>query len=176
MFIILIFALRYPLRGTRPDIITVLPLSSLTDFDRIIISAVIFSGSVFLLISLVPQGMIIFSDFFYMVGLACQCMWLVFSALKDFTTTFWLSFESFHRLKSLTTESLKITVKLPYFCTCCCVFYGNGLLDLLIFSLSHNYFFNLIWFFELRASLVLHNPRYYSPFQYHHYLIIIGID
>ena len=65
LFIFLTFALRYPLCGTRPDIITLLPLSSLTDYDRFIISAAIFPGSLSLLISLVPQLMIIFSGFFF---------------------------------------------------------------------------------------------------------------
>ena len=49
-----------------------------------------------------------------MVDLAYQCMWLLFAPLKDFTATFFLSFESSHSFKLLTTESHKMTVTLSY--------------------------------------------------------------
>ena len=125
MFTFLAFALRYPLRGTISDIISLFPLSSLPDFHRFITSVVIFSGSVSLLISLVRQWMMIFSGFFSMVGLGYQCMWLIAAPLNDFPTTFCLSFESSHPFKSLTIESIKITVTFSYFFISCCVFYGD---------------------------------------------------
>ena len=59
---------KIPLRGTRPDIITLLVLSSLTDPDRFIISAAI---------SLVPRWMLIFSGFLSMIGLVCHCIFSI---------------------------------------------------------------------------------------------------
>ena len=159
MFTFLAFALRYPLRGTISDIISLFPLSSLPDFHRFITSVVIFSGSVSLLISLVRQWMMIFSGFFSMVGLGYQCMWLIAAPLKDFPTTFCLSFESSHPFKSLTIESIKITVTFSYFFISCCVFLWWWFLDLLIFSLCYNYFFYLNWFcLSRQLSSILHNP------------------
>ena len=121
--------------------------------------------------------MIIFYGFFSVVGLECQCMWLVYAFPKDFNTTYCLSFESSHPFKSLTIESTKMTVTLSYFFTCCCVFYVDGLLDLLVFSLCQNHFIYLSWVCLCRQlPLDLHNPQHYSPFRYHHYLITLGID
>ena len=154
MFIFLTFVLRYTLRGTKLDIITLLPLSSLSDYDSFIISATIFSGSVSLFISLVPQWMVIFSRVFSMFGLACQCMWLVFAPLKDFTTTFCLPFDSYNPFNSLTIEPPKMTVTLSYFFTCFLIFFkAVGCSTCLFFCFS-------LFCLTRQPSLVLHNLWY----------------
>ena len=176
MFTFLTFAIRYPLRGTKTDIITLLPVYSLTDFDRFIISAAIFSGSPSLLISLVPWWMTIFSGFFYgwfsmpmHVARFCSSERLQY----NFLFIIW-EFPSLYVLDHWISQNDSDFVN---FFTCCCVFLWQLITrfsDLFLVSLL---FFYLNWFcLSRQLSLVLHNARYYSHFQHHNYLIILGID
>ena len=74
LFTLLTFSFIYPAHGTKLDITTLMPIPSLTDFDRFLIFAAIFSGSTSFLVSLLPQLIRIFSGMFSMIGLTCQCM------------------------------------------------------------------------------------------------------
>ena len=104
-------------------------------------------------------------------------MWLASAPLKDFTTTFCLSFESFRPFKSLL---IPWPLNLPkwqwryhIYLHVVEYFYDGGLLDLLSLFLVSGLFF-LAVLFDSTAFVgftILHNPRYYPRFQYHHSLI-----
>ena len=121
MFTLLTFMLRYSLYRTKPNIITLIALPSLTDFGRFLISDVFSWIRIFTYIISATMNSNIFSGgFFSMADFACRYMWL-FSLLWKISQLF-LSFESFHRFRLLTTESPKMTVTLSCFFACWSVF------------------------------------------------------
>ena len=143
MFTFLTFTLPSHFSGAKPNIIILFPLSSLTDFERLKYLLLFFRIRIVTCVISATVNDNIFRVFFY-VGLACQCMWLLFGPLKDFTTNFCFSFEISNRFKSLTIES----PTLSYFFTGCWV-YGGGLLDLLIIYFTRvgfGWLAILLWF------------------------------
>ena len=155
MFTLLTFMLRYSLCRTKPNIIILIPLPSLTDFGRFLISDVFFWIRIFTYIISATMNSNIFSGFFFsMVDFACRYMWL-FLLLWKISQLF------YHLRVSIALGSWPLN--LPKWQWRCHVslhvgvfFYGSWLLSLLIIFLCQHYFFYLSWFSLARsASLVL---------------------
>ena len=155
MFTLLTFMLRYSLYRTKPNIITLIALPSLTDFGRFLISDVFSWIRIFTYIISATMKVIYFPGVFF--------QWLISHAG---TCGCFRSSERFHNFFYHLRVSIALgswPLNLPKWQWRCHVslhvgvfFYSSRLLSLLIIFLCQHYFFYLSWFSLARsASLVL---------------------